>query len=607
MDRKPTVAILLADDNRTISLAAMLDGASARALVLQSTDEFYRTINQECVDLVIIENRLKGFLTGVEILERMHRDLLRPATLLVSEPSADVERRARKLGVDRIFPAKTPLHEVAGVASAVLTTAARDRVFVPPQARTLVQQVGAISPLPQLLVRLSSYLGRSEDEVIDDLAKDISVDARVTAELLKITNSSAMGRAYKTTNVFDAVRFLGVRRTVATVLSAGIFKAQTPMLRSVSPRLRAWYQYRSVLIGSTASSFASTLEDISAPTAYLLGLLQDIGILVLAHAFGDRYDQLTERVNRIGHLSRSHVELADFEVDHAQVSAALMQKWELPSSLVSMVLQHHDPETKSERPAVEQAFARVMRIGERVADIVDSRIPKRFLDLNDSLGYYGRGKAPYCKDALATAVARSIESGRLFSIPLPNREMINGLVADLTARCTTDGTPPSADAGGEAADAPPCAEQATSEEAPLSIDAEGERRSRILIVEDELAFVKLIRKWLDGLPIDVLMCSTAAEAVELHRDVDLIVCDIHLGKENGKDVIRRLNESGYLGNVIVISGDTRRQLVEDLIQMGVEDFLAKPFNRQLFVERVTRYLPKREVEEQAAGCLAGTS
>lgn len=587
MHRKPLVVTLLADDSRNAALGRLLDTNDARALVVHSTDEFHQTINQECVDLVVIESRLKGFLTGIEILERMHQDLVRPATILVSEPVVDVERRARKLGVDRILSPHVPLHQLAEEAALLLKTTAQQRVFVPTQARALVQQVGAINPLPQLLLKIASYLDRDDEEVIEDLARDVSVDARVTAEVLKLTNSSAMGRPYKTTNIFDAVRYLGVRRTVAMVLSAGIFRAQSTILRVATPSLRVWYQYRSVLIGSTASSFASALEGISAPTAYLLGLLQDIGMLVLSYVYGPRYDQLLERVNKISHLCREHVEFSEFETDHAQVSAALMQKWELPPSLVAMVLRHHERHSDADRPQVEQAFARVMRIGERVADIVDSRSPKRFLDLNHSLSYYGKAKASECREALSAAINRSVESSRLFRAPPPDPMMVKQLLSELATRCSSD-----AARVGAAETEETLPESSVAIEWPASWSDDPRSRPRILLVEDEQTIVKLIRKWLDGCPIDVLACTTADEAMRTEDEIDLLICDIYVGDALGSMVIRSLRDRGYSGKVIVISGDARRDTVQRYIELGVNDFLVKPFNRQRLLQSIAHHLPR---------------
>ena len=63
--------------------------------------------------------------------------------------------------------------------------------------------------------------------------------------------------------------------------------------------------------------FARRMENISPDTGYVLGLLQDIGILVLAHAYGARYMQMLARVREIGQLRLEVAEQHDFRMEKA--------------------------------------------------------------------------------------------------------------------------------------------------------------------------------------------------------------------------------------------------------------------------------------------------
>ena len=610
MNRKPVAAVLLADQARSSELAMLLEMDGIHAIVLSNTDDFHQTLNRECIDLAIVENGLRGFLSGIEILERMYRDLVRPATLLLTEPSVDVDRRARRLGIDRFFSAHVPLDELVRSAKSVVASGLRERVVIPPEARKLVSDIDFINPLPQLLVKLASYFGRDDEDLADELAKDISVDARVTAELLKLTNSSAMGRPLKTTSVVEAVRFLGVRRTVTMVLSAGIFRAQAPILKTVSPSLRTWYNCRSVLISSTASAFAS-LEDISQSTAYLLGLMQDIGTLVLAHVYGDRYDQLLDRVRQIHHLRREQVEAADLQTTHAEVSAALLQKWEMPPSLITMVLRHHESAQVGERPSVEQAFARVMQIGERVADLSDRRSSKRYLELNETLSVYGRGRADECKVAIATAVAQAVESSKLFHVPMPDQATLNALVVDL--RKQFDSIPNLVAEPGDAPESKPSAEAVSTSESHVgqlnaASVAQGAEptaevqlaKSRLLIIDDEPGVRAVLRRFVSDLNVECIECSLPDDAYRLAKDVDLVFCDVHLGDADGRQVVEQIRASGYTGKILMMSGDSSRSLVVNCIGLGIDGYLAKPFTRDMVVQKVQQHLAMRATKPKTS-------
>ncbi len=580
----PIVVVYLADPRRALELVQLLENHGCQAVVATASDELYEVVNRERVDLVIVEQRLRGFLSGLEILERLFNDLLRPATILLADQLADLERRAKKLGVNRLLSTQTPLAEVAATAGELVRHSALKQLNISPVARRLVRDTDCVRPLPQLLIKLAGSL-REAKLAPDQLARDISVDGRITAELLRLANSSALGRAHKTTNLPDAVNFLGVKRTVSLVLSAGLIRAKSNLLGSLSPQTRTWYNYRSVLIGSIASAFARNLEGISSETAYILGLLQDVGILVLGHAHGEHYLSLLDRVREIPLLRLEHLEHEDFGTNHAEVSAALLQKWGLPDSLVSMVLDHHH-ETGEDQSELERSFSRVMRIGEAVANLADRRSPQRYLTLNRLLYHYGVERAEECRASMAEGIARMVESSELFSVPLPSEEALDDLLQEINTHARYDDpTPPPA--------APP------SPSAPRPVLNQTSPRPAILVIEDEWQVVKLIRLFVAPLGVEVLSCSGLAEARQLAPQAELIFCDVHLGGENGIDVIRQLRKDGYAGPVLIVSGDRYRGTVQQSIEAGINGYLIKPFSKALLLEKIKQHLPESRLSRYA--------
>jgi HD-like signal output (HDOD) protein len=185
-----------------------------------------------------------------------------------------------------------------------------------------------------------------------------------------------------------------------------------------------------VLTAGIAQSFAA-IEGVSPETAFLFGLVQDIGIAVTANAAGERYARLIERVQSVPHLILPDVERPDFGHTHAEVSAALLQKWEMPTSLIDPVLAHHGGHVRL--PKVGMSFVRLMQIGEAVADLADCRCPQRNNRLNDLLSHYDDRQKSHCPQAMADGVARAVEAAELLRLPIPNPESINLLAQELQA------------------------------------------------------------------------------------------------------------------------------------------------------------------------------
>ncbi|MEX0703875.1 MAG: HDOD domain-containing protein [Planctomycetales bacterium] len=570
MSSKHIAVILFNEEHRAGALAEALRSADIEVQTTASTDDFRRLLNKQRVDLVIVENDLDGFLSGLEVLERIYDDLLRPRTLLMGDMSREMQGRAAKVGVDRIVPDDVPPAELREEVERILRGGAGDeQANIPPRARSIVRNTPDLKPLPQLLTRLCNYLDH-QTASMTALADDIAVDPKVTAELLKLANSTALGFRTKIKTVFDAVRLLGIRRTVGLVLSAHMVRSQAELSRALPQDVQGWYNSRSVLIGSTASAFARGLANVSADTAYVLGLLQDIGVLVLARHFGDRYLRLLDRVTKVAPLRLEICEMQEFDVHHAHVSAALLQKWELPRSLIAMVLAHHEVAPEAERADVEERFLHVMRIGEAVANVADNSAPQRYQALNSLLTRFGdqRGTIAQC---LAEAVAKTVESSALLALPAPDAEAVARLLR---------GVDPAADA--------PLPSPATAPPPPAPSPVSQRDRKRILVVEDDLAVVRLIERMLEEFNVAVASAADADDARQHAVLADAVLCDVHLDGEGGPEFVRSLRQQRFSRPIIMISGDRSRSTVMECLESGADDYLVKPFDKATLVDRLRR-------------------
>jgi len=426
---KHVVVILLRDQETSQALARELASSTVKPLVVPSSERLHQILHRQRVELVVIDNELGGFLNGIEIIERLHSELLRPEVVLLARSRADVAERAKLMGIENIASPQDSVETIAERIRGVFAVKRNYHGFIPYPARRLVTNSKYIPPLPQLVVKLVTYLDMPNDQIpIRELAKDISVDPRATSELLKLTNSTSVGLRREITKVFDAVNLLGTKRTIALILSSATVGAQDRMLRGSNASVREWYHRRSVLTASTASVFAQKFEDVSSDTAFVLGLLQDIGILTLNHSFPNRYPQLLQRFRSVGPIQLAHSERDDFSTTHAEVSAALLQHWGLPQSLICLILDHHATDQTAKRSKIDEGFLRVMRIGEALANLSDLRHPMRCHALNRLLKEYGDERQSECGACVREAVARAVDSCALFAIPAPDEATINTIL-----------------------------------------------------------------------------------------------------------------------------------------------------------------------------------
>src|SRR5205809_2456710 len=128
----------------------------------------------------------------------------------------------------------------------------------------------------------------------------------------------------------------------------------------------------------------------------------------------------------------------------------------------------------------------------------------------------------------------------------------------------------------------------------------------VLVVEDEVRLARHIASALTEAGDDPVVVHDGEEALHqaVDKPFDLIVLDIGLPRIDGFEVLRRLRARHVTSRVLIL---TARGGVNDRVaglQLGADDYLAKPFAMQELVARV-RALGRRYAEEPALSLRVG--
>lgn len=118
-----------------------------------------------------------------------------------------------------------------------------------------------------------------------------------------------------------------------------------------------------------------------------------------------------------------------------------------------------------------------------------------------------------------------------------------------------------------------------------------EGKDKLLIVDDEEINRSLLRGYLDK-DYEIIEAEDGYEAMERIQEYGLelsvILLDIIMPKLDGFGVLKFLNEYAYISEipVILITADKRTGREEMAFDLGVSDFITKPFNPSVVVKRV---------------------
>lgn len=174
------------------------------------------------------------------------------------------------------------------------------------------------------------------------VADVIATDPILTACVLRVANSALFGRSRTVTSVREAVSRLGtmpLRRVAIAWAVFGVFdRFRTP----------GFWRHDKFLVHSGATAMlmadlAEALEFSDLDAAYLIGLLHDIGKLILAVKMPEEYQEAM-RQQEVTRRPLTECELELLGVDHAEISGIAVEKWNLPERVCWAIRNHHAAE-----------------------------------------------------------------------------------------------------------------------------------------------------------------------------------------------------------------------------------------------------------------------
>ena len=105
-------------------------------------------------------------------------------------------------------------------------------------------------------------------------------------------------------------------------------------------------------------------------------------------------------------------------------------------------------------------------------------------------------------------------------------------------------------------------------------------RKKILLVDDDIKIRALLREILDVLPYDVVEAADGKEALErlALQPVDLIITDRSMPHMDGLEFLKNLRQTDKTVPVLMMSAYGDEELWGEAVELGVEDYLLKPFD-----------------------------
>jgi two-component system, cell cycle response regulator len=218
--------------------------------------------------------------------------------------------------------------------------------------------------LPGVAIRLLEAV-QDEETSLKDIADILSIDPPLSAEILKLINSPFYGLSVKITSVFHAVSLLGISTVKNTALSFSLIKSFEASNGTELDYSRFW---RNSLTAAVAAKLL--MERVDRPLAedaFFLGLLHDIGILVVDQCFAK--PELIAVYNENNGLADCEAERQILGFDHMGVGEYIASSWGLPPSFSIPIGFHHCPELLPSRDSRIRLLTRILHLSSLFSEL----------------------------------------------------------------------------------------------------------------------------------------------------------------------------------------------------------------------------------------------
>lgn len=111
---------------------------------------------------------------------------------------------------------------------------------------------------------------------------------------------------------------------------------------------------------------------------------------------------------------------------------------------------------------------------------------------------------------------------------------------------------------------------------------------KILVIEDDLAVQRVLRRALESAGFNVMIAADGAVAMDVFRATlpRLVVLDLRLPGKSGQDLCREIKQEASTVPILVLSAASDILDKVLLLELGADDYLTKPFSPRELVARV---------------------
>jgi putative nucleotidyltransferase with HDIG domain len=206
----------------------------------------------------------------------------------------------------------------------------------------LLHKAGDIPPLPEIAQKALEII-HDPDSDVKGLADVVAIDQGLSGLILRWANSAFFGLPQKVTAVDRGIAVIGLKTVRELILDSCLTAYMIKPVPGYGLRRGdLWRHSLGVAVG--ARIIGEEIGSAVDSEYYFAGLLCDIGKI----AFEQNLRTTDTLTDKWMNGSFEDMERETYGIDHAELSAEMARRWNLPDSMVNMIRFHHQPRLAGE-------------------------------------------------------------------------------------------------------------------------------------------------------------------------------------------------------------------------------------------------------------------
>lgn len=299
-----------------------------------SGDEAIKKLKEEKINVLITDMRMPG-MDGAQLLMKVQKAF--PDTIrIVLSGQSDIEIVLRIVKIAHQFLSKPcdqkTLEEIIERACFL------QEILKDEKIRGIVNNIEMLPSITHVYEKFSQALA-SPKVTTEEMASLIEQDIAMSAKILQLSNSAFFGLPRKTTSILRAVNYIGFDVLKRLTLQEKIFNIFGKKEKKAQLFLQN-LQKNSLASANFAKKIL--VDPQKSKEAFLSGLLQNIGQLILMIYFQDQYEFILQKA-QTSTDTLYNLEKEILGVSHGEVGGYLLGIWGIPTTVVDAVIYNHEP------------------------------------------------------------------------------------------------------------------------------------------------------------------------------------------------------------------------------------------------------------------------